>query len=222
MTNVESQNLGENPGPIRRRPGRTNRTQLKLFEAAMVIMSEKGPTATTVEEVAAKAGVSKGTVYYNFGSKKSMVDGLLRYGVKLVLETIEDAGEGIADPRDRIARGVIASLRFLEGQPGFARLAVAEMWRPHGGTSEVLAEQRSVIIDRVTDLVDDLDESYETAEHPDSRSIAVALFGSTFMLAMDREMNLSVRTTQDAARAALKIVDGYIVGRRSDVTKTIP
>lgn len=33
---------GRRPGA--RRPGRTSRTQLKLFEAAMVIMSEKGPT----------------------------------------------------------------------------------------------------------------------------------------------------------------------------------
>ncbi|MDN5618752.1 MAG: TetR/AcrR family transcriptional regulator [Kocuria sp.] len=204
---------GESDG-IRRRPGRTNRTQLRLFESAMVIMSEKGPTATTVEEVAAKAGVSKGTVYYNFGSKKSMVDGLLRYGVQLVLESIEDAGEGVRDPRERISRGVIASLRFLEGHPGFARLAVAEMWRPDGGTSEVLAQQRSVVIDKVTELIDDLEEFYETAEHPDNPSIAIALFGATFMLAMEREMNSSSRTTQDAARAVLKIIDGYIVGPR--------
>lgn len=47
-----------------RRPGRTGRTQLKLFNAAMEIMTEKGLEYATVEEVAARAGVSKGTVYY--------------------------------------------------------------------------------------------------------------------------------------------------------------
>ena len=93
MTPAKNRGTTGESGGIRRRPGRTNRTQLRLFESAMVIMSEKGPTATTVEEVAAKAGVSKGTVYYNFGSKKSMVDGLLRYGVQLVVETIEDAAK---------------------------------------------------------------------------------------------------------------------------------
>jgi len=200
------------PSTIKRRPGRTSRTQLKLFESAMVIMSEKGPTATTVDEIAAKAGVSKGTVYYNFGSKKSMVDGLLRYGVKLVLESIDDAVEDVSDPRDRLLRATIAALRFLESQPGFARLAVAEMWRPNDvANSEVLSEQRGVIIDRVTELVEDLRRSYELSPTPDSTSIAVAIFGATFMLAMDREMNHSTRTTQDAARAVSKLVDGYIV-----------
>lgn len=219
MTPVEARFPEEGPGSQRRRPGRTNRTQLKLFESAMVIMSEKGPTATTVEEIAAKAGVSKGTVYYNFGSKKSMVNGLLRYGVELVLGTIDDASESLADPRERIVRSVIAALRFLEEQPGFAGLAVAEMWLPHGGASIVLTEQRSVVIDRVTELVNDLEERYETADHPDNRSVAVAIFGATFMLAMDREMNLSTRTTQDAARAVMKIVDGHIIGRKPEVTK---
>ena len=42
-----------------RRPGRTGRTQLKLFNAAMEIMTEKGLEYATVEEVAARAGVSK-------------------------------------------------------------------------------------------------------------------------------------------------------------------
>ena len=45
-----------------RRPGRTGKTQLKLFNAAMEIMTQKGLEYATVEEVAARAGVSKGTV----------------------------------------------------------------------------------------------------------------------------------------------------------------
>ena len=68
-----------------RRPGRTGKTQLKLFNAAMDIMTEKGLEYATVEEVAARAGVSKGTVYYNFGSKKTMVDQLVQYGTQLLL-----------------------------------------------------------------------------------------------------------------------------------------
>ena len=39
-----------------RRPGRTGKTQLKLFNAAMDIMTQKGLEYATVEEVAARAG----------------------------------------------------------------------------------------------------------------------------------------------------------------------
>ena len=192
---------GRRPGA--RRPGRTSRTQLKLFEAAMVIMSEKGPTQTTVDEVAAAAGVSKGTVYYNFGSKKSMVEGL-------VLEAIEDAQVGVEDPRERLRRGIIAALRFLEEHGGFARLAIAEIWRPSGSLSEGIGDQRTLLLERVTELITDLSRTYRVNEHPDPHTLAVGLFGTTFMLAMDRELSRTRRTTQEAARAAMTLVDGYI------------
>ncbi|MCP3425350.1 TetR/AcrR family transcriptional regulator [Rothia sp. AR01] len=208
---------GGSPSP-RRRPARSSRTQLKLFEAAMVIMSEKGPTATTVDEVAAKAGVSKGTVYYNFGSKKSMVEGLLSYGIELVLEHIADAGAQVPDPRERLLRGTIAALRFLADNPGFARLAVAEIWRPghEEGGSGALLRQRAVVIERITAMVDELGEYYAVAPHPDNRSVAVGIFGATFMLAMDREVRQSERTTQQAARTVMTLVDGYILGPKAE------
>lgn len=205
---------GRRPGA--RRPGRTSRTQLKLFEAAMVIMSEKGPTRTTVDEVAAAAGVSKGTVYYNFGSKKSMVEGLMCHGIQLVLEAIEDAQVGIEDPRERLRRGIIAALRFLEEHGGFARLAVAEIWRPSGSLSEVIGDQRTLLLERVTELIKDLSRVYRVNEHPDPHTLAVGLFGTTFMLAMDRELSRTRRTTQEAARAAMTLVDGYIQGPLSE------
>lgn len=207
--------------PATRRSSRTSRTQLRLFEAAMVIMSEKGPTATTVDEVAASAGVSKGTVYYNFGSKKSMVEGLLRYGIKLVMEHVEDAayggatsssGSGAEDDaaaRHRLERAVIAGFRFLEEHRGFARLAVAEVWRPGSELSEVLTAQRSALVDQVTGLVEALAEDGPVAPRPDARSIAVALIGALFMLSMDREMTGTRRTAQDTVRAVMLLVDGY-------------
>ena len=83
-----------------RRPGRTGRTQLKLFNAAMEIMTEKGLEYATVEEVAARAGVSKGTVYYNFGSKKTMVDQLVQYGTQLLLSDARRAASVHSDPRE--------------------------------------------------------------------------------------------------------------------------
>ena len=72
-----------------RRPGRTSKTQLKLFNAAMEIMGQRGPEFATVEEVAQLAGVSKGTVYYNFGSKKTMIDQLLQYGTDGVRPAVD-------------------------------------------------------------------------------------------------------------------------------------
>ena len=105
-----------------RRPGRTGRTQLKLFNAAMEIMAQKGLEYATVEEVAARAGVSKGTVYYNFGSKKTMVDQLVQYGTQLLLSDARRAASVHSDPREALRSAVRAAFQYLEDRPGFTRL----------------------------------------------------------------------------------------------------
>ena len=66
----------------------------------------KGFSATTVDEIAERAGVAKGTVYYNFASKTELFEELLRHGVGL-LTALAAAGRR----RDRRARR----------QPGWTR-----------------------------------------------------------------------------------------------------
>jgi AcrR family transcriptional regulator len=64
------------------RPGRTTATRQKLFDASMELIGERGAAGVTVDEIAAAAGVSKGTVYYNFGSKSDLIAQLLRHRKK--------------------------------------------------------------------------------------------------------------------------------------------
>ena len=51
--------------PVSPRPGRprSEKTRLAILEAAADIMMESGFAATTIESIAARAGVSKVTIY---------------------------------------------------------------------------------------------------------------------------------------------------------------
>ena len=48
-----------------------------LLDAAIAVIRRDGAGALTLDAVAAEAGVSKGGVLYHFGSKRSLIDGLL-------------------------------------------------------------------------------------------------------------------------------------------------
>ncbi|GAA3708239.1 TetR/AcrR family transcriptional regulator [Zhihengliuella alba] len=74
-----------------RRPGRTNATRLKIFEASLSLIGERGHHAVTVDEIASAAGVSKGSVYYNFGSKSDLIGQLLRFGTDILLDRLHSA-----------------------------------------------------------------------------------------------------------------------------------
>jgi AcrR family transcriptional regulator len=48
-----------------------------LLEAALAVIRRDGAHALTLDAVAAEAGISKGGVLYHFGSRRSLIDGLL-------------------------------------------------------------------------------------------------------------------------------------------------
>ena len=50
-----------------------------VLEAASELFAEKGPTATSIREVAARAGVNHGLLHRHFGSKSQLLAATLQY-----------------------------------------------------------------------------------------------------------------------------------------------
>lgn len=64
--------LAKSPPP----PRRADLRRASLIEAAGALFVKKGVEATTVDEVAARAGVAKGTFYHYFDTKTDLLDAL--------------------------------------------------------------------------------------------------------------------------------------------------
>ena len=141
------------------RPARTTATRQKLFDASMELIGERGAAGVTVDEIAAAAGVSKGTVYYNFGSKSELIAQLLHHGVDILKARLQAStqsgppGRAAGKVRDITAAGsgdpllameamIGQALDFMADYPSFARLWVSENWRAPGEWSAVFAELR--------------------------------------------------------------------------------
>ncbi|MCF8178606.1 MAG: TetR/AcrR family transcriptional regulator [Sulfuritalea sp.] len=65
----------------------------ELMAAALELFVEKGFVGTRLEDVAARAGVSKGTLYLYFDSKEALFKAVVQEGIVPVLE----AGAGLID-----------------------------------------------------------------------------------------------------------------------------
>ena len=69
----------------------------ELLEAALALFVEKGFAATRSEEVAARAGVSKGTLYLYFPSKEELFKAVVRHNLTALIaegEELVDCFEG--------------------------------------------------------------------------------------------------------------------------------
>lgn len=74
----------------------------KILDAAFQLMAQKGYEATSISQIASKAGVSKGLMYNYFNSKeallKALINKALEEGDQLMGEVIsEDPGETMAN-----------------------------------------------------------------------------------------------------------------------------
>ena len=76
MSNTHSLTL-EHPG-IHKRERRKEARPQELLDAALTLFVEKGFAATRVEEVATRAGVSKGTLFLYFNSKEDLFKAVIR------------------------------------------------------------------------------------------------------------------------------------------------
>ena len=61
----------------------------ELLDAALAVFGEQGYRATTLEEVARRAGVSKGTIYLYFASKDDLFRAMVEKNVIAMLELAE-------------------------------------------------------------------------------------------------------------------------------------
>lgn len=77
---------GSNPGRQRRKASRPG----ELLEAALELFVERGYSSTKTEDVAARAGVSKGTLYRYFSTKEELFKAVVRHNLSVTLQAGED------------------------------------------------------------------------------------------------------------------------------------
>ncbi len=189
------------------RPGRTAVTKQKLFDAALKLVGERGAASVTVDEIAAEAGVAKGTVYYNFASKDALVDALLRHGVELLADRLRVA-EGEAETERAMESLVDGMLGFFAEYPAFGQLLVSELWRTPGQWHGTLSLLRDDIVSIVRGQMQRLSDEGRLPDGVQVGTASAALFGTLLVIALDWQVFQPERTLADVREAVLLLVRG--------------
>ena len=75
-----------------------------ILQAAEAVLAEKGYHETSMDEIAARVGVAKGTVYLHFPSKEDMVFALFEREIEAFLLIVEQITAMQATPREKLER----------------------------------------------------------------------------------------------------------------------
>jgi AcrR family transcriptional regulator len=82
----------------------------EILEAALACFAEKGFAGTRMDDIAARAGITKGTIYLYFKSKEELFKALARESIGERIAAITQALEGADGPAAEQLRFVIGTL----------------------------------------------------------------------------------------------------------------
>ncbi|WP_438294305.1 TetR/AcrR family transcriptional regulator [Streptomyces sp. HUAS TT7] len=196
---------------------RRQATRQRLYEAAVTLIAEQGFSATTVDEIAERAGVAKGTVYYNFKSKTELFEELLRHGVGLLTASLQAAADETAERGGTKVEALDAMIRagldFIHRYPAFTQLYVAELWRTNRAWQSTLLVVRREAVAVVETVLRDAVAAGELSEEIDIPLTAAALVGMVLVAALDWQAFQSERSLDDVHAALSRLLHGRVSGR---------
>ncbi|NBM18177.1 TetR/AcrR family transcriptional regulator [Streptomyces sp. GC420] len=197
---------------------RRQATRQKLYEAAVTLIAEQGFSSTTVEEIAERAGVAKGTVYYNFASKTVLFEELLRHGVGLLTASLQNAADETAERGgsqvDALDAMIRAGLVFIDRYPAFTQLYVAELWRTNRAWQSTLLVVRQQVVAVVENVLREAVRRGELSEEIDIPLTAAALVGMVLMAALDWQAFQRERSIDEVHAALSRLLQGRVTGDR--------
>jgi len=119
----------------------------EILDAALAVFAQKGFAATRLDDVAAKAGITKGTIYLYFDSKQALFEALARQSVGAQIDQVTAQLAGFSGSTSDLLRFVLTTMghfAMTSDRIVLPRLVLAEA----ANFPELAAFWRREVIDR--------------------------------------------------------------------------
>lgn len=128
-------------GPVVRVRMTGQQRKLQLIGIGRALFAARGLDGTTIEEIAATAGVSKPVIYEHFGSKEGLYRQVVETEFRILLDSITEALSTDAKPRVLVERAALALLGYIEDRTDGFRILMrdAPPSQPEGAFSTLLS-----------------------------------------------------------------------------------
>lgn len=184
---------------------RATASKERLFVASMQLLGARGPNAVSVDEIAQIAGVSKGTVYYNFGSKGKMIGQVLEFGADMLVAELVEAST-LPEPREALRTMATIAIDFVEKYPSFAQIWISEQLRPERGWGD----QITPVYTRVTSTIIEVIDRIVVLGPEEKQPVATAIFGAALFSPRLRATSENPEDREAILNSVLAIVDGLL------------
>ncbi|MBO1756280.1 TetR/AcrR family transcriptional regulator [Allobranchiibius sp. CTAmp26] len=173
----------------RTRPYR-EQTRRKVLDAAYTVFGERGIAGTSLEQVAAAAGLTKGAVYSNFRSKDELVLTLMEeHAADRITRSLQALQDDLTPTQVAQQVGVVLA-QEMRADAGWHRLLAeyAALARRDPDGAEGLRRSRREIRDAVAGVLDRLVETFPVTLPMPSADLAIVVLALGNGLALESEI----------------------------------
>ena len=203
---------------MRRTKQESERTRQSILAAARRVFARQGVTRTTLGEIAAAAGVTRGAIYWHFANKTALFFAMREQMAVPMIDQMDlvllraDKSDPLAGV-ERFLRGILESLE----SDAMARQTLQIM----GFKCEYVGEfERELVLQRLrcSELISKLSEAYSRASRAGKLRVGLspsmaALETCSFLIGLVRLWLLDARGSL-ARRAARKLISAHVANRR--------
>lgn len=159
--------------------------RLPIFEAAMAVFSEKGFEKATVDEIAERAGIAKGTIYYNYGSKRELFLSLVEEGIDRLENTVKKEVARRKSIQAKLESLITVQLRFFDDYKNYCKVLLSEVWGQETRWEETARRIRSGYLSIIREIIEDGKKEGVIKKELETATAASALFGMVGIAALD-------------------------------------
>lgn len=196
---------------------RSSGTKRAILDAALELAATRGITGTTMDDVAERAGVAKGSLYYNFSSKDQLFEALLEEGVGSLADALREArGELVGWAA--IEALVAALLDRIAANAALAKLMASEIFRTDRAWQKTLFALRHEALLVFAEAIEQADAAAPASARaavPGGAStiMASSVFGAVLMSGLEWLVFEPERSRDEVAAAILASLSGALAPR---------
>jgi AcrR family transcriptional regulator len=137
------------------------RRRRQLLDVALEVFARQGFHATSMDEIAETAGVTKPVLYQHFRSKRALYRELLDDVGARLLDAVTKATASAAGPRQQVEAGFEAYFRYVARHESAFRLLFGGGSRRDAEFANAVRQVEDAIADAIASLIDvDIDDDH--------------------------------------------------------------
>ncbi|MET1018487.1 MAG: TetR/AcrR family transcriptional regulator [Microterricola sp.] len=200
---------------------RSSGTKRAILDAALELAATRGITGTTMDDVAERAGVAKGSLYYNFSSKDQLFEALLEEGVGSLADALREA-RGALVGWAAIEALVAALLDRIAANAALAKLMASEIFRTDRAWQKTLFALRHEALLVFAEAIEQADAAAPASAGSTaapgavggaSTIMASSVFGAVLMSGLEWLVFEPERSRDEVAAAILASLSGALAPR---------